>query len=242
MVNIEEIINQITNDALISNYLARKLKDKPKILEQVIEPLRQAGFKGFNFIAKGDDSLLVSPVDNEKVVFRISIENYERHNSSPFFLATPYTHKVPMDGQEVKLELLPMAKATVTPDQKQFLLDQMDIAGWKTDRIEHLESKISGVEGQFWKDVVVLSVRKNGRIMNVPIISDPSASRNHLDNAIPFTQHPNICGSDYITMQDQSALYNQLINDDLRLKKLVPEVVVFPETEIIPQQIKKTFP
>lgn len=225
MATFEELLKEIPWYCDASKHL----KENPSVIEQVLAPLTQAGFMDFTYVAKGTNALFFAPSDNDKIVFRISTEWSNRRDNVPFFLASPYEHNVESGNETVKLELLLAGKKDVSEEQKAELLHEMEKAGWKTRSIEH-------INGSFWKDVIVVPFRgKDGRMRNVPIISDPSASTNHLLHAMPFGDQIRSCSSQYITLQDQADAYTQAINQDPRLKKIVPHPVAFPETIILPE-------
>jgi hypothetical protein len=209
MASIEELIR----DADPYCDSVRKLQANHELLNKIAEPLVQSGFKYFKFVAQGTESFIFAPTDNDKIVFRVSVENHKRRNDVPFFLASPYEHSVKQDADTIKLEVLLAGKRSFTTEQKSDFIQEMKKAGWWKHTTREL------FEHSFWNDVITIQMRKDGRIKAVPIISDPSAARSHLLGVMPDS-NINTCSSNYITMQDQADAYNNAIAEDPRLKYL----------------------
>ncbi len=206
------------------------LKDCPSYVTTLSAPLTNAGFHDFKWVGKGTNAFFVAPTDNDKIVFRISSEEQNRRNDLPFFLASGYETFTRSSLATMKLEVLLAGNKNLTESDKEFLLEQMQLAGWQPKKIENMK--------HFWKDVVMISLRDDhGRLRTIPIISDPSALSNHLYSSQPSESAKlHMCSSNYITLENQAAAYNALRESDSRLKKLIPEPVQFRETEVIPTE------
>ncbi|MDE3059939.1 MAG: hypothetical protein KGJ06_02890 [Pseudomonadota bacterium] len=202
------------------------LKNDPALLERIFTPVREAGFTDFEWIGSGGNAFFIAPTDNDRIVFRVSSESARRRDDIPFFLCGAYEEIFNRPSQDpVLLEILLAGQKEIPDESKEFLLHEMQSAGWRLNGID--------TTSRLWKDVVMISLRDSkGRSRAIPIISDPSAWRYYLDGAEPKLL--NRCGSNYIPLQDQAAAYNAIIESDPRLKKLIPKPVQFRETEVMP--------
>lgn len=221
MADIKSILQELVDRKRLIPDAAKALLDDPSKIQRLFAPLWEAGFADFNLKAHGTNSIVLSPTDNDQIVFRVAMDI--RHDDGPFFLQSAYRHEIGATGGVLAIELL-LRGEKVTDEQKPFLLSEMDKAGWRTRSINKLD--------RLWDDVIAITLRgKDGRVKTVPIIADPSAKQNYVEWAIPKDR--NTCSADYITLQDQAAAYNNAIGQDARLKILAPTHVEFEETSII---------
>jgi len=234
MATIEELLEENFGGDIVDCF-----RRDSESVRAIFKPFYNAKFKDFEWIGFGTSSFLVAPTDNPNIVFRVSEERDRRNQNIPFFLHGCYEKYYDLgDNYHVHLEILLRGEKNIPEHAKTFLFDEMKFVGWNPDNIENKDS--------FWKDVVMVSVRDEaGRTKTVPIISDPSALLSHLNSVRPTgtADRPlpnyNSSSSNYITLQDQARAYNAVIAQDERLQKLIPEPVVFPETEVISMEQKR---
>jgi hypothetical protein len=69
MATIEELIAEHSARSLCDSL--RVFQKNPELVPQVFESLTNAGFHDFKWVGAGTSSFLVSPSENDKIVFRI---------------------------------------------------------------------------------------------------------------------------------------------------------------------------
>lgn len=221
------VLQAIENVSQSSNRLAFVFSENPEIVGQLFEPLYDSGIQSFITVADGTNALILGTDVNPNIVFRATSEDSRRSSRTPFFLTSPYTHAIDHEDENIRLELLLKGNPIVKDEQWKFLMQQMALAGWETDRITELG------KSSLIRDTVIVSIRgADSRVKTVPIISDPSALERIFNLTVGLGANWNVCGPDYPTLQDQAAAYNRIIDNDDKLKKLVPQLMKLPETQI----------